>query len=109
MQRLASNVSDYDYNKNWIKKIWVHTGTEIARKFKNFCKAEKIQYYSTRSDTQLAFAERTLGSLKKTFYRYMEDYGWKYIHKKSQTATTLKSRSKLGDRSSRMRSWSDGG
>ena len=44
------------------------------------------------SETKAAFAERTKRSLKKILYRYMEDYGYKYIHKLPQFITTLKSR-----------------
>ena len=44
------------------------------------------------SETKAAFAERTIRSLKKIHYRYMEDFGCKYIHKLPQSITTLKSR-----------------
>ena len=33
------------------------------------------------SETKAAFAERTIRSLKNNFYRHMEDYRYKYIHK----------------------------
>ena len=60
----------------------------------NLCKAEGIQIYSTMSETKAAFAERTVRSLKNILYRYMEDNGYKYIHKMTQIVTTLKSRRK---------------
>ena len=63
------------------KMIWVDKGTELAGVFKKFCTAEGIQVYSTMSETKAAFAERTIRSLKNIHYRYMEDYGYKYIHK----------------------------
>ena len=44
------------------------------------------------SETKAAFAERTIRSLKNLLYRYMEDYGYKYIHKLPQFITTLNSR-----------------
>ena len=44
------------------------------------------------SETNAAFAERTIRSLKNILYRYMEDNGNKYIHKLTQFVTTLKSR-----------------
>ena len=44
------------------------------------------------SETKAAFAERTIRSLKKKLYRYMEDNGYKYIHKLIQFVTTLNSR-----------------
>ena len=44
------------------------------------------------SETKAAFAERTIRSLKIILYRYMEDNGYKYIHKMTQFVTTLNSR-----------------
>ena len=63
--------------KNRPKKIWVDKGTKFAGEFKKLCKAEGIQIYSTKSETKAAFAERTIRSLKKILYRYMEDNGYK--------------------------------
>ena len=74
------------------KKIWVDKGTEFAGAFKKFCAADGIQIYSTMSETKAAFAERTKRSLKNILYRYMEDYGYKYIHKLPIIITTLNSR-----------------
>ena len=74
------------------KKIWVDKGTEFAGAFKKFCTAEGIQVYSTMSETKAAFAERTIRSLKNILYRYMEDFGYKYIHQLPQFITTLNSR-----------------
>ena len=51
--------------RNRPKKIWVDNGTELAGAFKKFCTAEGIQVYSTMSETNAAFAKRTLRSLKK--------------------------------------------
>ena len=78
--------------KNRPKKIWVDKGTEIAGAFKKICAAEGIQVYSTMSQTKAAFAERTIRSLKNVLYRYMEDFGNKYIHKLPQFVATLNSR-----------------
>ena len=44
------------------------------------------------SETRAAFAERTIRSLKNKLHRYMEDNGYKYIHKLTQFVTTLNSR-----------------
>ena len=41
------------------------------------------------SETKAAFAERTIRSLKNILYRYMEVYGYKFIHKLPQFFTTL--------------------
>ena len=78
--------------RNRPKKIWVDKGTEFAGAFKKFCTAEGIQLYSTMSETKAAFAERTLRSLKNILYRYMEDYGYKYIHKLPDFIANLNSR-----------------
>ena len=44
------------------------------------------------SETKAAFAERTIRSLKILLYRYIEDNGYKYIHKLTQFVTTLNAR-----------------
>ena len=78
--------------KKLTQKNWVDKGTEFAGEFKKFCKAEGIQIFSTMSETKAAFAERTIRSLKNILYRYMEDNGYKYIHKLNQFVITLNSR-----------------
>ena len=77
--------------KNRHKNFWVDKGREFAGEFKNLCKAEGIQIFSTMSETKAAFAERTIRSLKVILYRYMEDHGYKYIHKLTQFVSTLNS------------------
>ena len=74
------------------ENIWVDKGTNFAGEFKKLSKAEGIQVYSTMNETKAAFAERTIRSLKNLFYRYMEDNGYKYVHKLTQFVTTLNSR-----------------
>ena len=74
------------------KKIWVNKGAEFAGGFKKLCKAEGIQIYSTMSETKAAFAERAIRSLQNILHPYMEDNGYKYIHKLTQFVTTLNSR-----------------
>ena len=80
--------------KNRPKKIWVDKGTEFDGAFKKFCAAVGIQVCSTStmSETKTAFAERTIRSLKNILYRYMEDFGYMYIHKLPHFITTLNSR-----------------
>ena len=78
--------------KNRPKKIWVDKGTDFAGAFKKFCAVEWIQVYFTMSETKAVFAERTIRSMKNILYRYMEDFGNKYIHKLPQFITTLNSR-----------------
>ena len=72
--------------------MWVDKGTEIAGEFKKLCKSKGIQIQSTMSATKAAFAERSIRSLKNIHYRYMEDNGYKYIHKLTQFVTTPISR-----------------
>ena len=62
-------------------KIRIDKGTEFAREFKKVCKAEGLENYYTMSSTKAGFAECTVRSIKNTIYRYMEDYGYKHIHK----------------------------
>ena len=78
--------------KNRSKKFWVDQGTEFAGEIKEICSAEGIEIYSTMSGTKAALAERTKRSLKNILYRYMEDYGYKYIHKLPQFFATMNSR-----------------
>ena len=78
--------------KNRPNKIWVEQGTEFAGEFKKFCSDEGKEIYSTMSETKAAFAERTIRSLKNIMYRYMEDYGYKHIHKLPQFIATMNSR-----------------
>ena len=78
--------------KNRAKKNWVDQGTEFAGDFKKFCSAEGIEIYSTMSETKAAFEERTIRSLKNISYRYIEDYGYKYIHNIHQFIATMISR-----------------
>ena len=79
--------------KNRPKKLWVDEGGEFEAEFATFCKKEGIEIYSTMSEKKATYAERTIRSLKNIIYRYMEDYGYKYIHKLNQFVSTLNSRS----------------
>ena len=78
--------------KNRPKKISFDKATVFDREFNKLYKAEGIQVYPTMSETKAAFAERTIRSLESILYRYMEGYGYKYIHELSQLVTTLNSR-----------------
>ena len=62
--------------KNLVRRV-----EKIAGECKKLCKAHVMQLSSTRSDIKAAFDECTLKSLKNLPYRYLEDYGYKYIHK----------------------------
>ena len=91
-QETVKSFSSMITKRNRPKKIWVDKGTEFAGAFKKFCAAEGIQVYSTMSETKATFVERTIRSLKNVLYRYMKDFGYKYIHKIPQFITTLNSR-----------------
>ena len=93
-QETVKTFSSMITKKNRPKKIWLDKRTELAGAFKKFCAAEGIHFYSSLSETKPVFAERTMRSLKKIFYRYMEDFGYKYIHQQPQLITTLNSRRK---------------
>ena len=61
--------------KNRPKKIWVDKETEFAGALKKFCAAEGTQVYSTMSEPEAAFADRTIRSLKNILYHYTKDNG----------------------------------
>ena len=77
--------------KNRHRKFRMDKRREIAGELRKLCKAEGKQIYSTVSETKAANAERTIRSLRKKIYRYVENYGYKHIHKLSQFVTTLNS------------------
>ena len=72
-----------------LKEICIDRSTHFAVELQTFCKVEGIQIYSRMSETKVAFAERTIRSLKSIPYRYMEDYGYKYIPNLFQFLKTL--------------------
>ena len=78
--------------KESTQNFWVDKGTAFAGEFRKLCKAEGIQIYSTINETKATFAELTIRSLINILYCYMEDNGYKYIHKLTQFFTTLNSR-----------------
>ena len=62
---------------------------DFAGEFKQLCKAEITLFYSTKSETKAAIAERKIRSLKNKPYRYMEGNVDKSIHKLTHFLTTL--------------------
>ena len=88
-QETVKTFSSMITKKNDRKRFGLKKKTEFAETFKKFCVAEGIQVYSTMSEAKAAFAERTIRSLKIIIYRYMEDFGYKYVHKLPQFITTL--------------------
>ena len=54
--------------KNTPEKLWVDKGTEYGGTFKKLCKEKDIEVYSTMSETEAAFAERAIQSLKHIKY-----------------------------------------
>ena len=55
--------------RNRPKGTGVDKQTDFAGEFEKLCKAEGRQIYSTKIDTKVAFAERTIRSLKKILFR----------------------------------------
>ena len=90
-QETVKAFSSMTTKRNRTKKVWVDKEAEFAGAFEKFRAAEGIQVYSTMSETEAAFAERTIRSLKNILYRYMVDFGYRYIHKLHQYITTLNS------------------
>ena len=74
------------------QKNLIDQGTDFAGDSKKFCVAEGIHVYSTMSETKTTFGERTFRSLKNILYRYMDEHGYKYIHKLSQFVKIMNSR-----------------
>ena len=74
------------------KRIGLTRAPSLLVRLNSLRAAEGIQVYSTRNETRAAFAERTIRSLKNILYRYIEDFGYKYIHKLPEFVTTLNSR-----------------
>ena len=91
-QETVTAFSSMITKRNRPKKIWVDKRSEFAGAFKRFGTTEGIQVYSTMSETKAAVAERTIRSFKKILHRYMESFGYKYMHKLPQFITTLNSR-----------------
>ena len=57
--------------------FWVDMRTDFAGECKSFCIAHGIHFYYRMSETKIDFAERAKRSIKKIFYRHMEDDGYK--------------------------------
>ena len=91
-ERNSKGIFENDYETKPTQKFWVDRGTEFAGEFKKHCAGAGIEIYSTMSKRKVAFAERTISSLKNIMYRYMEDHGYKYFHKLPQFVTKLNSR-----------------
>ena len=53
-------------------EIWIDKGTKFAGDCRKISKTKRIQIYYTMSETEAAFAGRTIRSLKEELYRYME-------------------------------------
>ena len=66
-------------------------GNRTSQGIQKNWKAWEIQSYSAMSETRATFAEREMPSLENIFYRYMDDDGFKYLHKLSQFVTTMNS------------------
>ena len=78
--------------RNRPKKDWNDKVTKFAGAFKKFCSAERINVYTIKNEIKAGFAEHTIRPLKNTPYRYLKNYGYKYMHKLPQFVTTFGSR-----------------
>ena len=93
------------YSKDWVEafyqmiktkqpeKVWTDKGTQFKGEFKTFCENKKIHLFTTENETESAFAERNIRSLKNIIYRYFEEkWTWNYIKKLLSFVNIIKSR-----------------
>ena len=59
--------------KKFPEKIWADQGKEFAGEFAKFCKKNRIEIYSTRSETKSAVAERYIRTLKTIIFKYLHE------------------------------------
>ena len=59
--------------KKFPEKIWDDQGKEFAGEFAKFCKKNRIEVYSTRSETKSAVAERYIRNLKTIIFKYLHE------------------------------------
>ena len=62
--------------ESWPIEFWVNKWTEFAGEFEKLYKVEGTQIYSIMSETEAAFAERTIRALKHILYRYTDVFGF---------------------------------
>ena len=55
------------------EKVWTDKVKEFKGEFKTFCENKKTHLYTKVNETQSAFAERNIRSLKNIIYRYLEE------------------------------------
>ena len=59
--------------KKFPEKIWADQGKEFAGEFAKFCKKNRIEIYSTKSETNSAVAERYIRTLKTIIFKYLHE------------------------------------
>ena len=64
----------------------------LVESFEKICNAQGLQNSSTKTETEAALVERTKRSVKIILNRYMEENGYKSIHKLLHFVPTLKFR-----------------
>ena len=77
--------------KNRPKNVWIDKMTKLLERSKRFVLRRGYKF-TTLGGTKAVFSERPIRSMENILYRYMEDFGYKYIHKLPQFITTLNSR-----------------
>ena len=68
-QRIAPKICA---TKKLPEKIWADQGREFAGEFEKFCKENRIEIYSTRSETKTAVAERSIRTLKTMIFNCLQ-------------------------------------
>ena len=56
-----------------LERVWTDKGSEFKGEFKKFCEKKEIHLYTTENETESAFAERNIRSLKNIIHKYMEE------------------------------------
>ena len=90
-EKIRLFIFDYVYKKELNQKYQVDKAIDSIGEYKKVCKREGAQIFSKMSETKAAFAEGATRFLRKILYCYMEEYGYKNIHKITAVVTTLNS------------------
>ena len=77
------------FQKQKPPKVWTDKGTEFKGAFKNLCNQERIETYTTQSETKSACAERIIRLLENIIYKHLEHkWTYHYMNKLSQFVDT---------------------
>ena len=81
--------------KKFPEKIWADQAKEFAGEFAKFCKNNRKEIYSTRSETNSAVAERYIRTLKTIIFKYLQERDTnrnRYIDQLEKFVSTINNR-----------------